>query len=81
MFRCCRCCFLVVFIHRSSFSIIIIMSLAYVLACTKATLLKSSTGNTGTWSGGEFIVVIDGIAFNENITMDSLHRAIRRLLT
>ena len=50
------------------------MSLAYVLACAKS-LLKSNgaffEGNTGTWSGGNFIVAIDGIAFNENITMDS----------
>lgn len=49
------------------------MSLAYVLACTKATLLEgsASTGLSETWSGSEFIVAIDGIAFNENITMDS----------
>ena len=47
------------------------MSLAYVLACTKASLRKSSPGNIGTWSGGDFLVSIDGIVFNENITMDS----------
>lgn len=43
------------------------MSLAYVLACTKAWLIE---GNDG-WSGGNFLVKIEVIRFNENITMDS----------
>ena len=46
------------------------MSLAYVLACTKATI-REGTKKIGEWSFFDFLVSIKDIVFNENITMDS----------